>query len=105
MINYSTHLIFMRLNWRYWMGKKNNYRKSTIGDKYRETNKYVLPKIEVGDMVAVKQNAKLMWFDERTRKFVVGRTGKVVAKGKYVYTVEIEDKKYHFQRLDLKTLV
>ena len=85
------------------MSKKERF--VHIGDQYRNNPRYVLPKINIGDTVAVKTNAKLVWFSSDARKAVLGRTGKVTHKGKYHYTVDINGKEYHFQRLDLQTVV
>ena len=80
-------------------------RKVEIGMQYEDGSKYMLPKIYIGDTVAVTRNAKLRWFTKESRDKVLGRTGKVVNRGKYVYTVNINGKDYHFSRIDLKRVV
>lgn len=76
-----------------------------IGMSYENNPRYVLPKVYVGDTVAISTKAKLQWFSKTTREMVIGRIGKVVEKGKYVYTVEINSVNYHFSRMDLKKVL
>lgn len=84
---------------------KSTERRVEIGMQYENDSRYVLPKIYVGDTVAISEKAKLQWFAKETRERVQGRIGRVVYKGRYVYTVEINGANHHFSRLDLKKVV
>lgn len=83
----------------------NKERTVKIGDQYQNDSRYVLPKIYVGDTVAISERAKLQWYSKATKERVVGRIGKVVFKGKYVYTVSINGEEHHFNRMDLKRVM
>ncbi len=76
-----------------------------IGMQYQNDSRYVLPKIYEGDTVAIKVNAKLPTFTRETRDRVIGRIGRVVFKGKYVYEVSIDKESHFFNRLDLQKVV
>jgi len=82
---------------------KNN--RVEIGMQYQNDSRYILPKIYVGDTVAVSERAKLQWFAPATKEEVLGRIGKVVEKGKYVYTVLINGTDRYFSRMDLKRVM
>lgn len=82
------------------MGKKRYRDRVEIGMQY--ANKYNLVKINEGDTVLINPKAKLEMFVESSRNKVRGKIGKVVRKGKYVYTVNIDGINWHFQRMDLK---
>lgn len=79
--------------------------KVEIGMQYEPVNRYALPKIYVGDTVAVNERAKLQWYAPQTKDSIIGRTGKVVFKGKYVYTVLINGTERFFSRMDLKRVM